>query len=454
MDIGQALSPANRYNESRQALLRELFAVAHFDARWQRPETLLAIFDQLSDAVFFYDKNLHLVGVNKSGEKLFGLSADEMLGQPCSALFHVASDTPLDPDESAYVPTGALTLLDHGREHRVIVRSMELLDEAGRLEGLVATVTDLTERALETDLDLNERPGARPSAKKYHPIVLRNRMVAAVAGAVLLCLIAVLIVSRYWTPGKQLAPEEKRLVAAREATARFNAMTPAQHIERAKLALRPGAASDAIMDGLRHLKAIPLSAPEAGHAKALEKDLTKAASLASAQSLIDASSNGDVRDGMDKLQRANAIIGVVMRQYPDDKGASQLSSAAQASAEQLAMRFPQEFASAETKLVDFTWEKGGFGTVMMANFTIRNDSPVNVADFKIRCQHYDSSGVVLDQNAGTAFGIVKAHATTRIPNVNMGFLNTQSSNSRTTKTDCEILSLKLASQSEALSSTR
>ena len=279
-------------------------------------------------------------------------------------------------------------------------------------------------------------------------------MVAAVAGAVLLCLIAVLIVGRYWTPGKQLTPEEKRLVASREATARFNAMTPAQHIERAKLALRPGATLDAIMDGLRHLKVIPPSAPEAGSAKTLQKDLTRAANLASAQSLIDASSNGDVRDGMDKLQRAKAMIEAVTRQYPDDKGASQLSSAAQTSAEQLAMRFPQEFASAETKLVDFTWEKGGFGTVMIANFTIRNDSPVDVADFKIQCEHYDSSGVVLDQNAGTAFGIVKAHATTRIPNVNMGFLNTQSGKSRTTKTDCEILGLKLASESQALSSTR
>ncbi len=458
--MGQAFSPANRYTGSRPS---QVVAVAHFDARWQRPETLQAIFDQLSDAVFFYDKNLHLVGVNKSGEKLFGLSADEMLGQPSSALFHVAvsesgTNVPLDSDQSAYLPTGTLTLLDHGREHRVIVRSMELLDEAGRLEGVVATVTDLTERALETDLDLNENPQPLNSGNKFHPIVLRNRTVAAVAGAVLLMLAVVLIAGRYVTPGEQLTPEEKRLAAAekdkREAAARFNAMTPAQHIERAKLALRPGATSDAIMEGLKHLKIIPTSSPEAGRAKTLEKDLTKAGNLASAQSLIDASSNGDMRDSMQKLQRANAIIQAVTRQYPDDRGASQLSSAAQESAEMLVIRFPQEFASAETKLVDFTWEKGGFGTVMIANFTIRNDSPVDVADFKIQCQRYDAGGVVLDQNAGTAFGIVKAHATARISNVNMGFLNTQSGNSRTTKTDCQILGLKIASESAALRSTR
>ncbi|HEV8041186.1 MAG TPA: PAS domain S-box protein [Bryobacteraceae bacterium] len=428
--------------------------MTHFDARWQRPETLRAIFDQISDAVFFYDKNLVLVGVNKSGEKLFGLSADEMLGQPCSALFHVAADLPSDSDESAYLPTGTLTLLDHGREHRVIVRGMELLDEAGRLEGLVATVTDLTERALETDVDLNERPGARPPAAKYHPIVLRNRMVATVAGGVLLCLIAVLTVGRYWTPGKQLTPEERRLVAAREATARFNAMSPAQHIERAKLALRPGATSDAILDGLRHLKVIPPSAPEAGRAEKMRMDLTKAANLANAQSLIDAASNADVREGMEKLQRANLILDEVTRQYPADKSAPQLSQASQTTAEQLAIRFPHEFAAAETKLVDFSWQKGGFGTVMIANFTVRNDSPVDVGDLKIKCENYAASGVLLDQNDGTAFAIVKAHATTRIPNVNMGFLNSESGTPRTTKTDCEIQGLKLASESQAFSSRR
>jgi hypothetical protein len=60
----------------------------------------------------------------------------------------------------------------------------------------------------------------------------------------------------------------------------------------------------------------------------------------------------------------------------------------------------------------------------------------------------------VDQNSGTAFGIVKAHATIRISSVNMGFLNPQTGTSRTAKTSCEILGLKLASASQALSSTR
>ncbi len=430
--------------------------MAHFDVRWQSPETLQAIFNQISDGVLFYNKDLHLVGVNKSGEKLFGLTSDEMLGRSCWSLFHVtAAEQNGDArSDSDWLPTGTVTLLrEDGQERRIVIRSIELLDEAGRLEGVVSTVMDITDRSADAGID-----GPRRTAQIYHPIVIRNRRVAGVLAGLLLLLMMVVAGTVFFSPSKRLTPEEKRLALAekekREAAARFNAMPAAQHIESAKLALSAGATSDVIAEGLRHLKAIPASAPEAARARTLQKDLAKAATLRSAQNLIDAASGGEVADGMDKLQRAKQILDSVTRQYPNDPGASQLSRAAQSAAEQLAARFPQQFAAIETKLVDFTWEKGGFGTVMMANFTIRNDSPVEVADFKIRCQHYDANGVVLDQNSGTAFGIAKALSTVRIPNINMGLLNPQSGTSRTTKTACEILSLKLASESQAFTSVR
>jgi PAS domain S-box-containing protein len=449
--------------------------VPNFDARWHRPETLQAIFDQISDGIFFYDKNLRLVRVNKGGEKLFRLSAEAMIGKSGWELFgRAASESsqniPPGISQSRRLPTGTVWLhMDNGRDRRVIIQTIELLDESGALEGVVATVTDITAGENEAIAEfmresppLGETVNSGPERRaqdKYVGLVLRNRRAASVVGALFLILFVVFVVS-YLGPGmgKQLTPEEKQRATAeqgkREAAARFNAMTPAQHIEQAKKALRPGATSHAIAEGLWHLKAIPLSAPEASRANALQQDLTRAGNLASAQSLIDASSNADVRDGMDKLQRAMVIIEGAKQQYPDNKDADQVSRAAQTAAEQLAMRFPREFASAETKLVDFTWEKGGFGTVMMANFTVRNDSPVDVADLKIHCDHYAANGVVLDQNAGTAYAIVKARSTTRIPNVNMGFLNPQSGNSRTTKTNCEILSVKLASESQASTTTR
>jgi PAS domain S-box-containing protein len=432
--------------------------VAHFDVRWQSPETLQAIFNQISDGVLFYNKDLHLVGVNKSGEKLFGLTADEMIGRSCWSLFHVtdAEQNAEARTDSDWLPTGTLTLLrEDGQERRVVIRSIELLDEAGRLEGVVSTVTDITGQPTDAGIDNH---GFRRTAQIYHPIVIRNRRVAAVLAGLLLLLLMVVAGTIFFSPDKRYTPEEKRLAAAekekREAVARFNAMPAAQHIESAKLGLRAGASSEAIAEGLRHLKSIPLSAPEAARVKTLQKDLAKAATLRSAQNLIDAASNAEVGDGMDKLHQAKLILDSVTAQYPNDPGANQLSSAAQSAAEQLAVHFPQQFAAIETKLVDFTWEKGGFGTVMMANFTIRNDSPVDVGDFKIRCQHHDPNGVVLDQNSGTAYGIAKAHSTTRIANINMGLLNSQSGTSRTTKTACEILSLKLASESEGFTSVR
>ena len=48
---------------------------------WQRPEVLQAIFDQLSDALFLYDKDLGVTGVNQAAQRLFGMSADEMVGR-------------------------------------------------------------------------------------------------------------------------------------------------------------------------------------------------------------------------------------------------------------------------------------------------------------------------------------------------------------------------------------
>lgn len=447
----------------------------HFDARWHRPETLQAIFDQISDAIFFYDKDLRLVRVNKGGEKLFRLPAEAMIGKSCWELFRGAAsessqNVPPDLSRSRRLPTGTVWLhMDNGRDRRVIIRTMELLDESGALEGVVATATDITAGENEGTLEfmresqpqgetVNSGP-EKGAQGRYLRLVLRNRRAAYVVGALFL-IVFVVSVAIYLGPvmGKQLTPEEKQRATTeqgkREDAARFNAMTSAQHIEQAKKALRPGSTSHAIAEGLWHLKAIPLSAPEAGHAKTLQQDLTRAGNLASAQSLIDASSNGDVRDGMEKLRRAMVIIDGVTEQYPNNKDTGQISRAAQTAAEQLAMRSPRDFASAETKLVDFTWEKGGFGTVMMANFTVRNDSPVDVADLKIHCDHYAANGVVLDQNAGTAYAVVKARSTTRIPNVNMGFLNPQSGNSRTTKTACEILSIKLASESQASTTTR
>jgi hypothetical protein len=279
-----------------------------------------------------------------------------------------------------------------------------------------------------------------------------HKQTASLAGVLFLLFVAALVASKYapLNSHKLSEAEQQRLDAAkskRAAAAAFAAMTPAQHIERAKVALRPGATTDAIDEGLRNVRAIPASAPESHRAQSLEADLSRARNLTVAETLIDAAPNSDLKDGLDKLDRASAIVQTLKQQNPADSDATKLTRSAAAAAEQLAIRAPEEFAASKIKLADFSWEKGGFGTVMMANFTFRNDSPTDVGDLKIHCEHHDANGVLLDENEGTAFGIVKAHSSSRMTNVNMGFLSAQTSRSPNTKTNCEIVNLKPASQS-------
>jgi PAS domain S-box-containing protein len=126
---------------------------SHLAARWQRPEVLEAIFDQLSDALFLYDKSLHVVGVNQAAQRLFGMSAEEMVGKHCQELFHC---TICEPNcgitqglgQSASLPNGAVRIhMEGGRERMIVMRTVQLLDQAGELEGVVATVKDITEEA-------------------------------------------------------------------------------------------------------------------------------------------------------------------------------------------------------------------------------------------------------------------------------------------------------------------
>jgi PAS domain S-box-containing protein len=127
--------------------------VPYLPAEWQRPEILESIFDQLSDALFVYDKRLSIVGVNRSAQSLFGMTAEEMIGKHCQEVFRCTSCEPgcgvlQGLEASACVPNGTVSLhMANGRERLVVFRTVQLLDGAGALEGVVATVKDITEEA-------------------------------------------------------------------------------------------------------------------------------------------------------------------------------------------------------------------------------------------------------------------------------------------------------------------
>src|SRR5512136_1450692 len=55
--------------------------------KWQQSNVLEAVFDQLSDALVMYDNEHRITGMNRAAEKLFGNTADEMVGRNCSEVF-------------------------------------------------------------------------------------------------------------------------------------------------------------------------------------------------------------------------------------------------------------------------------------------------------------------------------------------------------------------------------
>jgi hypothetical protein len=110
------------------------------------------------------------------------------------------------------------------------------------------------------------------------------------------------------------APEETR----------FNALKPSEHLSQAITALKPGATPDQIEEGLRHLSAIPQSAPEAAQAKSLTTKLIRAQHLAEAQLLIDSAPVDDLKANLENLKKANDEIQAVLQQNPHDRDAVKL----------------------------------------------------------------------------------------------------------------------------------
>ena len=117
----------------------------------QRARFLEAMFDQLSDAVVLFDKDLQIVGANQAAERLFGLVAAEMVGKDWQDLFQGRTCdqdgvTRQALDRSFALPTGTVSLgLNGARQCRVVIRTVQLRDDLTAVEGTVATIKEITE---------------------------------------------------------------------------------------------------------------------------------------------------------------------------------------------------------------------------------------------------------------------------------------------------------------------
>jgi len=191
---------------------------------------------------------------------------------------------------------------------------------------------------------------------------------------------------------QQLEKESaEQILKKGQSDAIFNSMTPAEHIAAASSALMPNSTLDDIAVALSQVRIIPSSDPETPRALAIEKKLLAA------------------RDQKTEQERLSALS-------------------------------PLQRATEGTKIVSFTWTKGGFDSIMMANFTIKNDSPYDIKDIKLRCRHSAPSGTEIDENTRTVYEIVKSHSTRSFRDINMGFIASQ-----VARSGCTILDLKLAS---------
>jgi PAS domain S-box-containing protein len=120
-------------------------------ANWQRAHLLEAVFDQLSDAMVLYDADLTITGVNQAAGRLFGMAAGEMVGRNCREVFRCGTcdeecGMRVGLNQGPSAPHSTLRLhTDNGRERLAVIRTNQLVSDDGRLEGVIATIKDITE---------------------------------------------------------------------------------------------------------------------------------------------------------------------------------------------------------------------------------------------------------------------------------------------------------------------
>jgi len=86
-------------------------------------------------------------------------------------------------------------------------------------------------------------------------------------------------------------------------------------------------------------------------------------------------------------------------------------------------RNPQDYVF----VVDFSWEKGGFGSVMLASFTLKNELPWPVKDITVACTLTAPSGTLVSTSLATVYERIDAKQSKHLTEVNMGFIHSQSS---------------------------
>lgn len=172
----------------------------------------------------------------------------------------------------------------------------------------------------------------------------------------------------------------------------------------------------------------PVTAVSLEDAKALEK--TNAAAIATklqearALPASDAAANARVYGELVTLAPANTEYSRKRDEY----------AAIVSKAEREASMYESNPETA-LELENFNWEKGGFGSVQLVRFTVRNSAPFDIKDFELTCVHQGGSGTDMDRNVRVVYERVPANGTKRVGEMNMGLINSQVATSHCEITD-------------------
>ena len=127
--------------------------MSHLSFQWQKTGVLAAVFDHISDGLVLYDPDLVITGVNKAAENLFGMTAEEMIGKSCRDVFRCGVCEPgcgmlvgLNQPQSGPYSTIRLHTAS-GQERLAVIRTSQVFADDGSLEGVVATIKDITDEA-------------------------------------------------------------------------------------------------------------------------------------------------------------------------------------------------------------------------------------------------------------------------------------------------------------------
>jgi hypothetical protein len=81
------------------------------------------------------------------------------------------------------------------------------------------------------------------------------------------------------------------------------------------------------------------------------------------------------------------------------------------------------------EIAKWSWQKGGFDSVMIATFTFKNNNDFPVKDVTVRCVHTAPSGTVIDDNTRTIYERIEPHKKHTVRDFSMGFIHSQANRS-------------------------